>query len=284
MGIYFKPLILIFNQESISDSSQKLKKTIYIFVKIQFLLQNINFFWQPDLPIQNWNKYQTFWVFLNFPCIDSLAANYQISNFFMFYVISNLSAVIVLFHILALCQYYEKGFPNILLLIMKLCFEFLYNLYFIPSCISLITLVKYSSSSYEYLQEYTNVVPGSMLNYGTSGQIIGIVLIFIHLSLMIVYESCSYDMRHSLTNNFYSKTTARMNIIIKLFCFIQCCLFSSFQLMNYELYMELATLSYFGIVILVYYYLPYHSFFTNAVELWLATDSAFTISFFLLGI
>ena len=284
LELLYRAFMIVFKSDSFRDSEAKIKKTLYIFLNFQLLLQNINFFWQSDLPISDWNKYQEFWVFINFPCIDSLAAKYQINAAFTIYVSSNIVLVIILFLLFMLFIKYDKKIPLILLKVQKFCLEFLYNIYYIPSCISLITLIKYSSRNYQYLQEYTGTIPGSDLNFGTAGVILGNLLIILHIFLMIVYESCSFDISYSLQNNFYARSQNILGIFLKFFLLFQCYLFTNLQLENYELYLKIFTPLYFFISILIVYYVPFHSIFTNSVLLFVYFDGGICILCFLLGL
>ena len=120
------------------------------------------------------------------------------------------------------------------------------------------------------------------LNFGIFGQFLGVSLTLVHLFIMFVYESCSYNMTYSNPKDFYSRADSKLMILLKAFYFLQCFLYSTFQITNYESYLEFMTFFYFFIAVLTVYYVPFHSFFTNCVVICLHVDLFCIILFFLI--
>ena len=274
----------IFNQQDYSNSTARLKKALYLFIQLQILAQNIYFFWNPDIQIKAWNSYENFWVFLSFPCLDSLAVTLGLISSFLFTEIGFILFTTASFILSALLLRFQKEIPHALPFIQKICFEFLCNIYFIPCTNALISLVKYSSHDYAYIDEYSQSVPGSVMNYGDLGVAVGVLALILHMSLTMIYESCSYDMTYSLKNNFYSKSHPYVGIYLKIFICAQCIMMSNLQLSNYDLFLKIDFLLYLFASMLILYFAPYYSLFTNAVQFWLYIDSTFICSAFLLGL
>ena len=274
----------IFKESSYSDSTALLKKVLFLFINLQLLLQNINFFWQPTLPVPDWSKYITFWTFLNFPCIDSLAVALNVSPVFVFTVFSLVCFVSSSFVVSFIMGALNKKVPLILLFLVRICMEFLYNLYYIPCTIALVTLIKYSTSQYQYLEEYTSLPPGTILDFGEFGRIAGSLALTLHTVLAVAYEISSCNMKYSLKNNFYSVSSPYVNIYLKLFLLAQCIMFTTIQLENFNLFMEFNTALYFITSLILLYYVPYHSLFANAVRFTVFLDSTLISLSFLLAV
>lgn len=282
--LLYKSLTLIYTQESYSDSSAKLRKILYLFINTQLLLQNVNFFWKPDMPIKNWSNFEQFWKSLNFACIDSLAAAYNLSKEFMMIIVCSIALATLILSLILLLVYFEKGISNLLIKSFYGISCFLCDLYFIPASISLITLIKYSSQRLEYLEEYVNKVPGSTLNYGELGQIGGFFAILVLIMLTIIFETCAYDMRYSLKNNFHTRVHPGLGIFLKLFYFIQCILFTTLQIRKYETYLSILCLLYLLVTMIIIYQMPFHSFFSNSVLIFIHLDALYLNFIFLLQI
>ena len=274
----------IFKQQDYSNSTALLKKALFLFIQMQILVQNINFFWNPYMPIKAWSSYESFWTFLIFPSLDTLAARLNMVSSFTFTVISFILFSGASFVFSALLLRFQKEIPHALAVLQKICFEFVCNIYFIPCANSLVMLVKYSSYDYAYLEEYSASVPGSVLNYGSIGVALGVLLSFLHMKLAVIFESCSYDMTYSMRNNFYSKSHPYVSIYLKFFLLAQCIMITTLQLSNYDLYLKVAFFLYLFTSMLILYFSPYHSLFTNVVNFWVYIDATFICSAFLVGL
>ena len=165
---------------------------------------------------------------------------------------------------------------------LKLLFELLCNVYFIPSAISLILLIKYSSSTKDYVEEYSNFLTSDQLDYGHIGRVSGILGLVFLLGLMIVYESCAYQMRHTSNYDFYSKNINDMSIGIKVHYLFQCYLLTDLQITNYHIYLLASTVLYLVITLVAIYQVPYNSSFSNTVHIWLHFNNFFAVLCFLI--
>ena len=273
-----------FRQQSYSNSTANWKKVLFVFIHVLILMQNMNFFWNPMMQIQGWESYSTFWTFLAFPCIDSLAAAFSMISAFTFFTIGSTVFSILSFMISAALIRFNKEIPGIIVFLQKCCIEVVCNIFYIPCTISLVVLIKYSSQDYPYIEEYSTVTPGGLLNYGSVGVIIGVLVLGLLIVLNLIYESCSYDMTYSLENNFYSQSQPYVNICIKLFLFAQCIMMTNFQLQDYEVFIKCDIFLYLIISMLIIYFVPYHCVFTNTVKFWVYADSTVVASAFLIGL
>ena len=273
----------VFRQHSYSISTANRKKTLFIFIHLQLLMQIVHFFWYPDMPLVGWSSYSTFWAFLAFPSIDSLAASLMLSAAFAFTVIGLVVFAVLSFLVSAFLIKSNKEMPSVLQFLQKFCIELVCNLYFIPCSSSLLTLVKYSSSNYPYLAEYSTSISGNVLNYGIPGVVLGAVVLALLVALSFVYESCSYDMSYSLENNFYSQAHPYVNIYVKLFLLTQCVMMINQQSMDYVAFLKGEVFLYLFTSMIILYFVPYHCLFTNVVKFWVFSDATVVSTAFLLG-
>ena len=273
----------VFKQESYSTPTANRKKVIFLVIQFQILLQNSSFFWQPNMPIQGWEGYSSFWAVLRFSSLDSLAATLNMSSEFVFAIISMIAFSVLSLIISALLIKFKKEIPCVFHYLQICCIEIVCNIYFIPSVISLLTLAKYSSHDYTYLEEYPSNIPGSVLNYGVLGELIGIIALILLVALTLIYESCSYEMSYNLENNFYSQSQPYVGIIVKLFLLTQCLFITNFQLTSYDTFIKVDTFLYLIASMLMLYFVPHHCLFTNAVKFLVLADSTLIATAFLFG-
>ena len=282
--MWLETLQNVFKQESFSPRTANRKKAIFLFIQFQMVLQSTSFFWQPSVQIQGWEKYNSFWTFLRFSSIDSLAATLKLSPVLVFTVIGIVIFVVLSFIISALLIKVTSEILNLLRFLLKCCLEIVCNIYYIPSVIALMTLVKYSGHDYPYLEEYPGNISANVLNYGTAGVAVGSVALVLLVALTLIYESCSYDMTYSLENNFYCKSQPYVGIYLKIFLLGQCFMMTSLQSTNFESLMKVNVFLYLVITLLILYSVPYHCLFTNAVTFWVFANSTVVCTAFLLGI
>ena len=282
--MWLETLQRVFKQESCSTPEATRKKVLFLFIQLQMVLQNTSFFWQPSVPIQGWEPYNSFWTLLRFSSIDSLAAAFKFNSAFVFTVIGIVSFVILSFIISALLIKSSYEIPGFLRFSLRFCIEIVCSIYYIPSVVALMTLVKYSSHDYPYLEEYPGNIPGNLLNYGSLGVAVGAVGLVLLVIITLIYESCSYDMTYTLENNFYCKSQPYVSIYLKIFLLGQCFMMTSLQSANYVNLMKANCFLYLITTLLILYSVPYHCLFTNAVTFWVFADSTVICSAFLLGI
>ena len=273
----------VFKQESYSTPTANQKRVIFLVIQLQILLQSSSFFWQPDMPIQGWGRYSSFWIVLRFSSIDSLAATLNMSSVFVFTIIGMIAFSVLSLIISALLIKFKKETPCIFHFLQTSCIEIVCNIYFIPSVISLLTLVKYSRNDYTYLEEYPSNIPGNVLNYGVLGVLIGIIALIFLVALTLIYESCSYEMSYNLENNFYSQSQPYVGIFVKLFLLAQCFFITYFQLSSYDTFIKVDTFLYLVASMLMLYFVPFHCLFTNAVKFLVLADSTLVATAFLFG-
>ncbi|OMJ78336.1 hypothetical protein SteCoe_21892 [Stentor coeruleus] len=104
------------------------------------------------------------------------------------------------------------------------------------------------------------------------------------MMLMIVFETCAYDMRYSLKNNFHTRVHPGLGIFLKLFYFVQCVLFTTLQISHYETYLSISCLLYALVTIITIYQMPFHSFFSNSILIFIHLDALYLNFIFLLQI
>ena len=282
--MWLETLQRVFKQESFPTQTVKRKKVLFLVIQLQMVLQNTSFFWQPRVAIQGWEAYNSFWTLLRFSSIDSLAATFKLSPAFVFTVIGIVVFAILSFIISAMLMKFTKEIPSLLRFLMRYCIEIVCSIYYIPSVVALMTLVKYSSHDYPYLEEYPGNIPGNVLNYGSPGVVVGSVALVLLVVMTLIYESCSYDMTYSLENNFYCKSQPYVSIYLKIFLLGQCFMMTSLQSTNYVNLMKANCFLYLITALIILYSVPYHCLFTNAVTFWVFADCTVVCSAFLLGI
>ncbi|OMJ67152.1 hypothetical protein SteCoe_35768 [Stentor coeruleus] len=277
--VLYTILAEIFSEETGSSSIRK-QKILALIMSMQLLAQNINFMWNPYLDMDNWKTYIDFWVVLNYPCIDSLAASLGLLKIFMYLVISLISTNAILVITILLLNASSKQVPNFLLKSLRLNLKFTCELYFIPTSIILIMLFKYSTIEIHEIQEYANLPDSQIMNFGALGQIFSIIFLLIHALFSIIYEGCYLEIRHSLCEtNLHAKSSPKIEILIKIIYFINCIFFTNIQLSNYFAHMIILSITYAYCTYKYIYYLPYYSTFMNYIKI-LVHFEAFCISAF----
>ncbi|OMJ68036.1 hypothetical protein SteCoe_34637 [Stentor coeruleus] len=281
--VLYAILAEIFSEEK-SVSSIRKQHFLIVVMGVQLLAQNINFMWNPYLDMDNWNTYINFWVVLNYPCIDSLAAALGVLKIFMYLIIALISADAILILMILSLNASNKRIPFFLLKSLRLNLMFTCELYFIPTSIILILLFKYSSTGIHKIQEYTDFPDSKIMNFGILGQVFSVIFLFIHISLSILYEGFNLEIRHSLCEkNLNAKSSPNIEILIKIIYFVNCIFFTNIQISNYMIYIIILSLTYGYCTYKYISYLPYYSTFMNYIKI-LVHFEAFCISvFFVLG-
>lgn len=247
---------------------------------LAILAQNIQFFWNFDLPINNWNNYQPFWDSINAPSFDVIAVRYNaIQQFFIFEILMLVIVLLSLFFVYIL-KTFEKEMPRPFLYILRVLLIFQCEISFIPTSIFFFVIYKYSSiSTIETVIEYPNSLSSKNFNYGIMGQIISIIIITVLIILSIMYELCSYSSKHTLsTSNTSNKVTAKCCILNKIVYFCNSYMFVSFQLTNYQAFLILSVLLYGLCTVYLIVSLPFYSYKMNFIKIFVHFDC------FILGI
>ena len=236
------------------------------------------------MQVSGWDSYKSFWILINYPCLNSFVAALALISEFSFTVIGLVFFALISFIISALFAKFKREDPSVFIIMQKCCIEFICNIYYVPCAISLIMLIKYSSQEYDYLEEYSANIPGNVLNYGSIGAALGVSALILHILLAMIYESCAHDMAYSLENNFYCQSQPYVGIYLKGFLFAQCVMVESFQLEYYEFLLKIDVFLYLITSIIILYFVPYHCLFTNTVKFLVYADSTLICTAFLLGL
>ena len=102
-------------------------------------------------------------------------------------------------------RYFKLKTPLVLIFLTRNLLRLICEVYFITSVKILFAVIKYSSSGFTIIQEYS-IKNTNMFNYGTRGMILCIILLIILIFLTTIYNATSCDIRQPLNDNI---TTAK---------------------------------------------------------------------------
>ena len=112
---------------------------------------------------------------------------------------------------------------------------FLCDLFFIPSCILLLILYKYSNKNIEYIDEYPNRIKGETMNFGDTGKVISVLSLSAIIVFTLCYETCEYEIRHIPDEEFSDgKIHPKADVLSKIIAFANCFIMTNLQLLDYE--------------------------------------------------
>ncbi|OMJ77409.1 hypothetical protein SteCoe_23010 [Stentor coeruleus] len=284
LDILYRTLSEIFSEKNSPRSSIQVQRITLIFFSIQLLSQNFNFLWNPYLGMSYWKDYELFWVVVNYPCIDSLAAFVNALSQFLYLIMTMIALSYALIIFLATRIFYEKTLPDWLLKLLRFCISFTSEMYFIPTTIILILLFKYSTFEFTEIQEYASLPSSDILNYGFLGQVLSVVFILLHLGLSFLYEGCSYEIRHAKRReNLMAKSCPDVDLLVKVIYIINSFCFTNVQITYYWNYMLVATAMYVYCTYKFIYYLPYYSSYVNYLKVLVHFEALCVTVFFLIA-
>lgn len=284
LDILYRTLSEIFSEKNSPRSSIQVQRITLIFFSIQLLSQNFNFLWNPYLGMSHWKDYEFFWVVVNYPCIDSLAAFVNALPQFLYLIMTMIILCYALIILLAIRIIYEKNLPDLILKLLRFCIGFTSEMYFIPSTIILILLFKYSTFEFTEIQEYASLPSSDILNYGFLGQVLSVMFIFLHLGLSFLHEGCSYEIRHAkISENLMAKSCPDVDLLVKVIYIINSVCFTNVQITHYWNYMLVATIMYIYCTYKFIYYLPYYSPYVNYLKVLVHFEALCVTVFFLIA-
>ena len=221
---------------------------------------------------------------ISYPCVDSLFAFADSLYEFLLLVLSLISLSYFIILIQIIMRIYKRTTPALLIKLLKVSLELTCNFYFIPSSIILVLLFKYSYVNYSKIQEYATNSDVNSLNLGIAGMILSIFFLFLHLALALIYESCNFEIRHSMADKYLqAKSSPIPDLIAKIIYFINCICFATIQLSNYKLYLAIAVFTYSYCTYKYLYFLPYYSTFVNFIKVLLHFQILLISIFFLIS-
>ena len=251
---------------------------------MQIFFQNISLLWTPSLNLSDWLSYEGLWRVLAYPSLDSLLADLSLLIVYLLVSVTVLGLILCLMILLVILTYFKRELPYMLHQSLRLLLFFISYLYFMPTTIVLSILLKYSDSSATTVAEYYNPIPASQFNYGGMGIVAALIVLGLHLGFGLVYECFSIEIKHSLAGvDSRAKSTAKFDIVIKIFTFTRCLLYVLVAEQYYPLYLLGICLLYAIGFMLLLYYLPNYSNFMNFLKIQIQLGSCIGGLIFLLG-
>jgi hypothetical protein len=244
METIFDAFHKVFSVQILSPTSSYLRIFLYLLLELAFLSQNIQFFWFPGFPVQGWASYEPFWNTINWLSIDVLAANFYYISVFINFEYAFISTITSVIFLLMVLEIFGKNLPKWLLIVTRIMFTLACDFCFIPTNILFQVILKYSTSHEQIVQEYPNMIPGSYVDFGRGGQVLGISVLVITWILTIIYEICRYEIRNQGKNGLQeAKISCKGNLVIKVLYGINSCLFTNLQLSDYPAYLYICSIS-----------------------------------------
>lgn len=273
----------IFSQKYSSDSTfMKMLKIIVLNCIV--LAQNMQLLWNPELTVNNWEKYSTFWEIVRIPSFDSAAAKFNALPQFFYALVVNLGVILGLFISLCILRFLKRKPPTVVMALARFIWTVTSEIIFIPAIICFMIVFKYSSGDYVYVQEYTGKIKAENVNLGDTGRVLSVVLCLLIIIYTLVYEACAFDVKvENNTSLNESRLHGKVNISVRIISLSNCVLYVYFQKDNYELYLILLIIIHSLLSFCVIYYIPYYSIFVNFMQLFVQFDCSCTAIFFLIG-
>lgn len=274
MESIYKVWITVYPLEKLPDENKYRWGIIQVLNHLVILTQNIQFFWNFDLPVNNWKKYEPFWNTINMPSFDVIAVRYNLIPQYLIFEVLVLGVVLLSLILVCLLNTFEKHLPKSFLCLLQILLTFQCELSFIPTSIFFLIIFKYSQSSkLTHVVEYPNNLSSKIFNYGTTGQFLSISMVAFLLILTMLYELCSYTIKHSSsTSNTANKITAKCCILNKIIYFCNSYMFISFQLTNYQAFLIVSILLYGLSSVFLIANLPFYSFKMNFIKIFVHLD------------
>lgn len=256
---------------------------IIALFELIILAQSSQFFWYPSLSISGWSTFKIFWESFNIASIHYVAVTNNLIRQFLLMEISLLSIAIISFFFIVLLKSQNKVIPYFILSVSKYSLIAICDLLFIPTNIFFLLIIKYSSGKYSLLEEYDSKLSAENFNYGTFGQVFGVMILGMICILTIFYEAFSYDIRPRKDNKrVFAKIQAKINFITKGLQLFNCFAFISFQMIYYRAYLLIAFWMYFFVFGLYVYFAPYYWNYMNVIKALNNLDcSIISLSFFM---
>ena len=154
------------------------------------------------------------------------------------------------------------------------------EVYFIASAKILFAVIKYSSSQYTIVQEYSTS-NANIFNYGPSGLISCVFLLLILIFLTTAYNATSCNIRQPLDNKLsIAKNRTTVNQLGSIVYFLNLFMYFFLGYDYYQIYI-FATLILYSILTGYYaYYLPFYCEILNFLKIFFHLDClAITIAF-----
>ncbi|OMJ73654.1 hypothetical protein SteCoe_27615 [Stentor coeruleus] len=275
----------IFGNESISCSqSTRTQKVGILFTSTVQILQIIRFFWTPYLNYDFWDNYKPFWFVLAYSCPDILAASIGFFGIFSLIVVSLLFLCALTLFLQMILLFKSKNLPICIIQIFRFVTYILCEVFFVSSCTSLIILFKYSHFINSVISEFPGDLDSNEANFGKIGEILSLLSLMILITLTFLYESCNFEVRHSLADiDLYAKAFPNTDIQLKIIMFTSSCFYISLLQSSYQIGLVLEIIM-FGFCAYQYFSnLPYYSSYMNCAKI-LINFEAFCIGcFFILG-
>ncbi|CAG9322470.1 unnamed protein product [Blepharisma stoltei] len=182
------------------NSSYKLKSQIAIEVLLNAIisLQLIALAWYPNMSISGWSSYSKFWDTISIFNISNFCGTYEITDYCFHGIASILCFCLVTFLGMFFIGYTKYEIPRILFWVLRNLLLFCVTVLYIPSLIELTLGFKYSTFSYEKIGEYPSNKNSEILNKGSMGTIMGIILIPFLVFIAYFWELFTTDTKHIL--------------------------------------------------------------------------------------
>ncbi|OMJ77840.1 hypothetical protein SteCoe_22473 [Stentor coeruleus] len=269
---------------SISESASLL--IIYIALyNLCILGQSLRFFWQAKSDLSNWSSFKVFWYIISAPSIDPIADYYNFMSNYVLFIIIFSSSALILFIVLAIIVGFKKKLPVFYIALTRLSIFILCDLMFIPITTMFFLIFKYSSEEFEEIEEFSENVNVKILNYSVFGQGFSVFFIGVIGIFTVFYEACAYELRlasTSIVNT--SKSNSKACVLIKIVQFLNCYLATDLKASNYEAFLILCFFMYGVCAGYLIYNLPYYSFVTNLLKVYVNVDCAFLSLAFWVGL
>ena len=283
MEHFYEGMEEIFCNDNDSRHSNTFILTSQILISAIILSQSIQTFWYPQRQLQNWGNFGQFWNGISIPSIDNTAVTYNFAPECIITIMIFVSLTAFLTLLVITIKYFKWKTPHMIIPITRNLLRLICDVYFISSAKILFAVIKYSSSQYTIVQEYSTSNT-SMFDYGTSGLISCVFLLLILIFLTTIYNATSCDIRQPLDNKLsIAKSRTIVNQLRSIVYFLNLFMYFFLGYSYYQIYI-FAILILYGILTGYYaYYLPFYCEILNYVKIFFHLDCFFIILAFWIG-
>ncbi|CAG9325531.1 unnamed protein product [Blepharisma stoltei] len=159
-------------------------------------LQMISMTWYPNMGVKGWNNYSSFWNFINYFDFNNLSQELGIAEYWFYTNIAVLTACILSVILLFVLNIFDIKLPRLFLYALKKTLVIFVSIFYIPSLVQLTMAFKYSALNYSKIEEFSDNLDSSILDYGVFGAIFSIFLIIFLVSFAFFAELLTVDIRH----------------------------------------------------------------------------------------
>lgn len=281
---FFKALLEIYSKNSRTEQITSTEKATQVVLCLLSLTHHIRLLWYPGMNLANFSSFQVFWHTISYTSADYLLAQLGLLKYFWIFSVFIVNFYPICITASLLLLYFNRPVPKILKIFVKWGGVLTSQLLFVPITVVQVLVIKYSTGSYVYIDEYPGDLNADLLNFGMVGWIFSVFSLFFHIISNVVHENAKYEIDHYSTQfDIGCKITCEFDILYNTLSFISCISFVNLGQKSYTWYLFLAICFHFFNFTKFLYYLPYYSSFMNELKVLRSGHLSVVALFFLLG-